>query len=57
VGVPVDWDASLGAFAPRVAEDGSTAAPGIRAAGEVAAPVTSDGAAAWGRRAGEACRG
>jgi sarcosine oxidase subunit alpha len=57
VGVPVEWDASLGAFAPRVAPDGTTPVTGVWAAGEVAVPVPSEAAAAWGRRAGEACRG
>jgi sarcosine oxidase, subunit alpha len=57
LGVAVDWDAALSAFAPRVAHDGTTAVPGFLAAGEVAAPVSAAEAAAWGRRTGEACRG
>jgi sarcosine oxidase subunit alpha len=57
LGVGVDWDAGLETFAPRVGADGSTAAKGIFAAGEVARPVTAGEAAAWGLRAGEAARG
>jgi sarcosine oxidase subunit alpha len=54
LGVGVDWDAAAGAFVPRVAEDGTTAVPGLLAAGEAVRPVGAAGAAAGGRRAGEA---
>lgn len=57
LGVGVDWDGEAGAFRPRVAADGVTAASGVWAAGEVAAPVGAGAAAAWGQRAGEAARG
>jgi sarcosine oxidase subunit alpha len=57
LGVGVDWDHSIEAFAPRVAEDGTTSAPGLLAAGEVARPVSAAEAVTWGRRAGEAARG
>jgi sarcosine oxidase subunit alpha len=54
LGVGVDWDAAAGGFVPRVAEDGTTAVPGLLAAGEAVRPVGAAGAAAAGRRAGEA---
>jgi sarcosine oxidase subunit alpha len=57
LGVGVDWDPAIAAFAPRVGTDGTTSVPGLLAAGEVARPVTASEAAAWGRRAGEAARG
>jgi hypothetical protein len=57
LGVGVDWDPVVEAFAPRVGDDGRTTVPGLLAAGEVARPVTASEAAAWGRRAGEAARG
>ena len=57
LGVGVDWDAGIEAFAPRVAPDGTTPVPGLLAAGEVARPVSATEAVAWGRRAGEAARG
>jgi sarcosine oxidase subunit alpha len=57
LGVGVDWDPALEAFAPRVAPDGSTAVAGLLAAGEVARPVSAAEAVAWGRRAGESARG
>jgi sarcosine oxidase subunit alpha len=57
LGVGVDWDPASEAFAPRVAPDGSTAIPGLLAAGEVARPVSAAEAASWGRRAGEVARG
>jgi sarcosine oxidase subunit alpha len=57
LGVGVDWDPAIQAFAPRVADDGTTRIAGLFAAGEVARPVTAAEAAAWGRRAGEAARG
>jgi sarcosine oxidase subunit alpha len=57
LGVGVDWNPAIEAFAPRVAPDGTTSRPGLLAAGEVAGPVTAAGAAAWGHRAGEAARG
>lgn len=57
LGVGVDWDPLVEAFAPRVGEDGRTAVPGLLAAGEVARPVSAVAAIAWGRRAGEAARG
>jgi sarcosine oxidase subunit alpha len=57
LGVGVDWDRAIQAFAPRVAGDGTTPVAGLFAAGEVARPVTAAEAAAWGRRAGEAARG
>ena len=57
LGVGVDWEPSLSAFAPRVGADGSTSRAGLFAAGEVARPVTAAEAVAWGRRAGEAARG
>lgn len=57
LGVGVDWNPALEAFAPRVAGDGTTPVAGLFAAGEVARPVSVAEAAAWGRRAGEAARG
>jgi thioredoxin reductase len=57
LGVGVDWDPAIQAFAPRVTADGTTRVAGLFAAGEVARPVTAAEAAAWGRRAGEAARG
>ena len=57
LGVGVDWDPAIGAFAPRVAGDGATSVPGLFAAGEVARPVPAGEALAWGRRAGEAALG
>jgi sarcosine oxidase subunit alpha len=57
LGVGVDWDPALGAFAPRVSGSGTTSRPGLFAAGEVVRPVTAAEAAAWGRRAGETARG
>ena len=57
LGVGVDWDPAIEAFAPRVAPDGSTAIAGLLAAGEVARPVSAAEAASWGRRAGEVARG
>ncbi|HET8734322.1 MAG TPA: FAD-dependent oxidoreductase, partial [Anaeromyxobacteraceae bacterium] len=57
LGVGVDWDPVVEAFAPRVGEDGRTAVPGLLAAGEVARPVSAVAAVAWGRRAGEAALG
>ena len=57
LGVGVDWDPVIEAFAPRVAPDGTTAVPGLLAAGEVARPVSAAEAASRGRRAGEAARG
>jgi sarcosine oxidase subunit alpha len=57
LGVGVDWDPAIQAFAPRVSPDGSTSRPGLFAAGEVARPVTASEAASWGRRAGEAAGG
>jgi sarcosine oxidase, subunit alpha len=57
LGVGVDWDPALAAFAPRVSPGGTTSRPGLFAAGEVARPVTAAEAAAWGRRAGETARG
>ncbi len=57
LGVGVDWDPSIEAFAPRVAADGTTPVAGLLAAGEVARPVSAADAVAWGRRAGEAARG
>ncbi len=57
LGVGVDWDPSIQAFAPRVCDDGTTPVPGLFAAGEVARPVSAADAMAWGRRAGEAARG
>ena len=57
LGVGVDWDPAIEAFAPRVAPDGSTAIAGLFAAGEVARPVSAAEAASWGRRAGEVARG
>ncbi len=57
LGVGVDWDPDIEAFAPRVAPDGTTSVPGLLAAGEVARPVSAAEAVAWGRRAGEAARG
>ena len=57
LGVGVDWDAGIEAFAPRVAPDGTTPVPGLLSAGEVARPVPAAEAVAWGRRAGEAARG
>jgi len=57
LGVGVDWNPAVEAFAPRVAEDGTTPVAGLFAAGEVARPVSAAAAAAWGRRAGEAARG
>jgi len=57
LGVGVDWNPAFEAFAPRVAEDGTTQVAGLLAAGEVARPVGAAEAAAWGRRAGEAARG
>ncbi len=57
LGVGVDWDPSIEAFAPRVAADGTTSAPDLLAAGEVARPVSAAEAVSWGRRAGEAARG
>ena len=57
LGVPVEWDASLGHFSPAVADSGATPVPGLFAAGEVARPVDAAEAADWGRRAGEAARG
>jgi succinate dehydrogenase/fumarate reductase flavoprotein subunit len=57
LGVGVDWKPAIQAFAPRVADDGTTPVAGLFAAGEVARPVSAAEAAAWGRRAGEAARG
>jgi sarcosine oxidase subunit alpha len=57
LGVGVDWDPVLEAFAPRVSADGATAVAGLFAAGEAARPVGAAEAAEWGRRAGEAARG
>jgi thioredoxin reductase len=57
LGVGVDWNPAIEAFAPRVADDGTTQVAGLFAAGEVARPVSGAEAAAWGRRAGEAARG
>ena len=57
LGVGVDWDPAIEAFAPRVAPDGSTCRPGLFAAGEVARPVSAAEAASWGSHAGEAARG
>lgn len=57
LGVGVDWDPAIEAFAPRVASDGATSVPGLFAAGEVARPVPAPDALAWGRRAGEAALG
>jgi len=57
LGVPVGWEAALEAFVPAVEDSGATPVPGLFAAGEVARPVDAAGAAAWGRRAGEAARG
>ena len=57
LGVGVDWDPVVEAFAPRVARDGATSVPGLFAAGEVARPVPASEALAWGRRAGEAALG
>jgi sarcosine oxidase, subunit alpha len=57
LGVGVDWDPVVEAFAPRVDDDGRTAVPGLLAAGEVARPVPAVAAVAWGRRAGEAALG
>ena len=57
LGVGVDWNPAFEAFAPRVADDGTTPVAGLFAAGEVARPVSAAEAAAWGRRAGEAARG
>jgi sarcosine oxidase subunit alpha len=57
LGVGVEWNPAFEAFAPRVADDGTTKVAGLFAAGEVARPVSGAEAAAWGRRAGEAARG
>ena len=57
LGVGVQWDPDIEAFAPRVSADGSTSIPGLLAAGEVARPVSAIEAVAWGRRAGEAALG
>ena len=57
LGVGVDRDPVVEAFAPRVARDGATSVPGLFAAGEVARPVPAPEALAWGRRAGEAALG
>jgi thioredoxin reductase len=57
MGVGVDWDPAIEAFAPRVAEGGATSVPGLFAAGEVARPVPAREALSWGRRAGEAALG
>ena len=57
LGVGVDWDPVLEAFAPRVARDGTTSIPGLFAAGEVARPVSAAEALLWGRRAGGAALG
>ena len=57
LGVGLDWDPAIEAFAPRVAGDGATSIPGLFTAGEVARPVSAGDAVAWGRRAGEAARG
>lgn len=54
LGVGVDWDPVIEAFAPRVAPDGATSIPGLFAAGEVARPVPADEAIRSGRRTGEA---
>lgn len=52
LGVGVEWDPAVEAFAPRVAPDGTTGVPGLLAAGEVAGPVGAAEAADRGRRAG-----
>jgi sarcosine oxidase subunit alpha len=57
LGVGVDWDPAIQAFAPRVAADGTTSVPGLFAAGEVARPGSAADALDRGRRAGEAARG
>ena len=57
LGVGVDWDPEAAALTPRVNQDGTTAIPGLLAAGEVARPCSAAEAVAWGRRAGEAARG
>ena len=54
LGVGVDWDAAAGAFVPRVGADGTTAVPGLLAAGEAVRPVGAAEAASRGRRAGQA---
>lgn len=57
LGVAVEWDPPIQAFAPRVAPDGTTSVLGLLAAGEVARPMSAAEAMARGRRAGEAARG
>ncbi len=55
-GAAVELDAS-GGWRVRAGEGGATGVAGVRAAGEVVAPMTAAEAAEAGRRAGEAARG
>jgi NADPH-dependent 2,4-dienoyl-CoA reductase/sulfur reductase-like enzyme len=57
LGAAIALDAASGAFAVRASEDGTTAVPGLFAAGEVTGAMDAARAAAAGRRAGEAARG